>query len=67
VEIPSILFDPIVTIPGFTIYIIFLVWLSRALDLLMLWVTGIGVLLFGSVIAYAIYSASTAAPFAPPI
>lgn len=66
-EIPSILFDPIVTIPGFMIYIIFLVWLSRALDLLMLWVTAIGVLLFGGVVVYAIYSATTAAPFAPPI
>jgi hypothetical protein len=66
-EIPSILFDPIVTIPGFTIYIVFLVWLSRALDLFMLWVTGIGVLLFGSVVVYALISLNDKMPFSPPI
>jgi MFS family permease len=40
---------------------------SRALDLFMLWVTGIGVLLFGSVVVYALISLNDKMPFSPPI
>lgn len=66
-EIPSVIFEPWVTIPGFTIYIVLLVLLSRALDLLMLWVTAIGVLLLGAVVVRTIVAFSGTMPFSPPV
>ena len=66
-EIPSVVFDPIVTITGMSLYIVFLVLLSRAMDLFMLWVTGIGVLVFGAVLVRTIIAFTGSMPFSPPI
>ena len=66
-EIPHILTEPLVLTALMVVGIVFLVWLSRAMDLFMLLVTAVGVLLLGAVVVRTLMAFGADMPFNPPI
>jgi hypothetical protein len=66
-EIPHILTEPLVLTGIMIVGIIFLVWLSRAMDLFMLLVTAVGVLLLGAVVVRTLIAFTGDMPFNPPV